>query len=92
MADKPIETVTISFEEFSEWDHIAYGSFYIRNAMGDVTYFKTSDRNKAQVCCDEMYGAKRYSVIPTKIMKTKSRLENGGYSCTGVNFRKGQKK
>ena len=92
MPDKQIETVTITFEEFSEWDHIAHGSFYIRNAMGEITYFKTSCRQKAQACCDEVYGAKRYSVIPTKIMKTKRRLESGGCSAYGTATRKGQSK
>ncbi len=30
---KDIEVAICSYEEFSEWDHIPYGSFYIRNAM-----------------------------------------------------------
>ncbi len=85
---KDIEVVICSYEEFSEWDHIPYGSFYIRNAMGEINYFKTSDRTKAQEKCNEIYGEKRYTVIPTKVMKTKSRREDGGYSAVGSNTRK----
>lgn len=36
--------------------------FWIRNAMGWITYFKCPDRPKAQKACNELYGAKAYTV------------------------------
>lgn len=87
MAEKDIETVTISFEEFSEWEHIPYGSFFIRNALGMIVYYKTSDRLRAQKACDEEYGKGKYTVIPSKQQKTKPRTEFG-LSATGSNTRK----
>lgn len=90
--EKPIETVVITYEEFSEWEHVPYGSFFIRNALGMIVYYKTSDRLRAQKACDDEYGKGKYTVIPSKQQKTKSRLENGGCSAYGTATRRGQKK
>lgn len=89
---KPMVTVSISFNEFSEWDFIPPGSYYIRNALGDFLFLKTSDRNLAQKHVDFVYGKGKYRVIPSKDDKTKSKLESGGLSCTGTSTRRGQKR
>ena len=89
---KPMVTVSISFNEFSEWDFIPPGSYYIRNALGDFVFLKTSDRNLAQKHVDLVYGKGKYRVIPSKDDKTKSKLESGGLSCTGTSTRRGQRR
>lgn len=92
MTQKVIKTVVVEFEEFSEWDFIPPGSFYIRMANGDYLFLKTSNRSEAQVFINDEYGKGKYTVIPAKIQKTVSRLESGGLSCTGTSTRRGQKR
>lgn len=87
---KKIQTVEVSYESFSEWDFLPPGSFYIRNAMGDYTFFKTSNRKAAQDAVNETYGNGRYTVVAAKIEKTKVRSENGEYTCRGTSTRRGQ--
>lgn len=89
---KPILTETVKFEVFSVWDFMPPGSFYIRMASGDYLFLKTSDRLLAQKHIDTEYGKSKYTVIPTKVIKTKSKLESGGLSCTGTATRRGQQK
>lgn len=92
MAEKVIKTVAVDYETFSEWDFIPPGSFFIRDASGWFIFLKTSDRKAAQDMINETYGKGKYSVIPTKDQKTKSRLESGGLSCYGTATRRGQQK
>ncbi|AEO14557.1 hypothetical protein MT_57010 [Pseudomonas phage phiPto-bp6g] len=92
MSVKIIKTVVVEFDTFSEWDFVPPGSFYIRPATGDYLFLKTSDRKAAQDFVNNEYGVGKYSVIPTKDQKTKSRLESGGLSCTGTATRRGQQK
>lgn len=87
---KPMVTVNVTFEQFSEWDFLPPGSYYIRNAIGDYVFIKTSDRVAAQKYIDENYGKGKYRVIPSKDDKGKSRQENGGYTVTGTSTRRGQ--
>ena len=89
---KVIKTVAVDYESFCEWDFIPPGSFYIRDASGWFIFLKTSDRKVAQDFVNVEYGAGKYTVIPTKDQKTKSRLESGGLSCTGTATRRGQQK
>lgn len=89
---KPMVTVTVGFNDFSSWDFIPPGSYYIRDANGDYIFMKTSDRKAAQEYVDKEYGKGKYSVIPAKNEKTVSRLESGGLSCTGTSTRRGQQK
>jgi hypothetical protein len=89
---KPMITEIVKFEVFSAWDFIPPGSFYIRTASGDYLFLKTSDRMLAQKHIDTDYGKGKYTVIPTKVIKTKSKLESGGLSCTGTATRRGQQK
>jgi hypothetical protein len=89
---KPIVSVIVEYEEFTDYEFIPPGSFYIRAASGDYIFLKTSNRAAAQEHINNEYGKGRYTVIPTKLEKTKSKLESGGLSCTGTNTRKGQKR
>lgn len=89
---KPLVTETVKFEVFSGHEFIPPGSYYIRTASGDYLFMKTSDRMLAQNHVNTMYGKGKYTVIPTKVEKTKSKLESGGLSCTGTATRKGQKR
>lgn len=89
---KAIRTVEVSYDEFSAWDFIPMGSFYIRTAMGNYLFLKTSDRAAAQAHINEQFGKGKYSVVAAKLEKTKSRLESGEYSCRGTSTRRGQQK
>jgi hypothetical protein len=89
---KEMKTVVVEFKEFTSPDFIPYGSYYIRDAKGNYIFMKTSDRLSAQAYVNEQYGKGKYTVIPSKTEKTKSRLESGGLSCTGTATRRGQQK
>lgn len=89
---KSIKTEIVSFENFSQWDFIPPGSFYIRTALGDYLFLKTSSRAAAQEFVNTEYGKGKYTVVAAKIEQGKSRLESGGYSCTGTSTRRGQKR
>lgn len=87
--EKELVTVTISYEDFTAYDHVPMGNFYFKNAMGDITYLKTSNKELAQAWIDEYSGIKgKYKAIPSKNSTSKSRLEDGGVSASGVNTRK----
>lgn len=86
--DKKPKTVMVSYEEFSEWEFIPPGSFYVRIATGDYLFIKTSDRAAAQQFVNNEFGKGKYTIVAAKIQKTVSKLESGGYSCTGVATRK----
>jgi hypothetical protein len=86
---KEIETVTISYEDFTSYDHIPLGNYYFKNAMGEIIYLKTSSAQLAQEWIDNYAGIKgKYKAIPSKTFKGKSRREDGGYSASGSNTRK----
>lgn len=86
---KEIKVSVVPFEVYTEYDYIDVGNFYILSATGDRYYFHTSDREAAQKTCNDMFGINHYIVKTSKIMKTKSKQEGGGYSATGVSSRKG---
>lgn len=92
MVVKVVKTVAVDYNTFTEWDFIPPGSFFIRDASGWYIFIKTSDRKVAQDHINNEYGKGKYTVIPTKDQKSKSRLESGGLSCYGTATRKGQKR
>lgn len=93
MSDKkPVKTVDVKYDQFTTWDFIPPGSFYIRTALGDYLFVKTANRKVAQDYIDETYGKGKYAVVASKLEKGKSRLEGGGYSCTGTSTRRGQQR
>lgn len=77
---KVVKTVRVTFEEFTDYDFIPCGSFFIRDATGDYLFFKTSDRQAAQQESNNLYGVSKYTVVAAKLDKTPSRLESGGLS------------
>lgn len=87
-----LRITTITFKQFADIDFTAPATFFIQNAMGDYIFIHTSKRNVAQAWVDENYGKGRYTVKASKLQATKSKLESGGFSCTGTATRKGQKK
>lgn len=87
-----LRITTITFKQFADIDFIPPATFFIQNAMGDYIFIHTSKRNVAQAWVDENYGKGRYTVKASKLQATKSKLESGGFSCTGTATRKGQKK
>jgi len=54
---KPVVTVVIEFETFTDPEFIPPGSFYIRDANGDYIFMKTSDRSVAQKYINDNYGS-----------------------------------
>lgn len=78
---KDIQTILVTFEQFSEWDFLPTGSFFIRIASGDYLFYKSADRAKIQYQIDRDFGKGKYTAIPVKNTKTKPRTESGEYTC-----------
>lgn len=74
----------VSFEEFTDYEFIPPGSFYIRNAMGDYVFVKTADRLAAQNYINDVYGKGKYSVVSAKLDKGQVNSESGEYSVRGT--------
>lgn len=74
----------VSFDEFTDIDFVPKSTFFIRGAMGSYFFIHTSRRDEAQKWADENFGKGKYTVVASKLQKTKSRQENGGYSCRGT--------
>lgn len=88
-----IISVVISYEEFTNYDHIPIGNFYFKNAMGDIIYLKTSQRELAQLWIDTNFPPKgKYKAIPSKVFKEKSKMESGEVSVRGTSTRRGQQR
>ena len=87
---KPVKTVEVTYEQFTAWDFIPCGSFYIRDALGNYLFLKTSNRAEAQAVINERYGKGKYNVVAAKLEKGISRLESGEYSACGTSTRRGQ--
>ena len=85
MAVKEMKTTILSYDEYSQMIDPP-STFFIRDAVGQYVFIHTSSRVKAQAC-----GKGKYTVIASRLQKTKSKLESGGLSCTGTATRKGQK-
>ena len=87
--NKDIEVVVVSYQQYTDYEFIEPGSYFMMDSMQNYNFFKTSDRAKAQAKCDEMFGVGKYTVKTSKNQKTKSRLESGGLSACGTTSRKG---
>ena len=85
---KEIEYVIVSYLQYTDYEFIEPGSFFVMSATQDYYFFKTSDRVKAQAKCDELFGKGKYTVKTSKNQRTKSKQEGGGLSATGSNSRK----
>lgn len=87
--EKDIEVVIVSFADYTSYDFVEPGMFFVMSASQDYYFFKTGDRVKAQQKCNEIFGENFYTVKTSRNIKTKSRLESGTYSAYGSNSRKG---
>ena len=85
---KEIEYVVVSYSQYTDYEFVEPGSFFIMSATQDYYFFKTSDRAKAQAKCNELFGVGKYSVVPSKTMKVKPKSESGELSCRGTATRK----
>jgi hypothetical protein len=73
-----LKTTVVTFEEFSDIDFQAPSVYYFKDALGNLIFIHTRDRNKAQEYCDEYIGVKgKYKIIAAKDVKNKSKLESG---------------
>lgn len=86
---KEIEVVIVTYQDYTAYDFIEPGMFFVMSASQQYYFFKTGDRSKAQAKCNELFGDGFYTVKTSRNIKTKSSLESGGLSATGVNSRKG---
>lgn len=67
---KEIRTSVVSFEDFTAYDYIPSGAFYIKTAIGDVIMLHSSKREECQSWVDENYPPKgKYKVISSKLQK-----------------------
>lgn len=87
--EKEIEVVIVSFADYTSYDFVEPGMFFVMSASQDYYFFKTGDRAKAQQKCNEIFGENFYTVKTSRNIKNKSRLESGEYSACGTNSRKG---
>lgn len=79
-----MKVTEVTFEEFTDIDFIPMSTFFIRGATGDYYFIHTAKRGVAQEWVDETFGKGRYTVVASKLQKTKSKQEGGGYSCNGT--------
>ena len=77
---KELKTTIITLQEFSDPNFIPPSTWFFKDAMGQYVFVHTSKRVLVQEYIDEHYGKGKYSPIPTKDQKTKSRLESGQLS------------
>lgn len=87
-----VKTTVVSYEEFTSIDFTPPSTFYVMSATQDYYFFHTSKRDVAQAEADELFGKGRYTVKASKMQKTKSKMESGGYSAIGVGTTRGQKR
>ena len=85
---KEVETVVVSYQEFTDYEFIPPASYFIMDSLQNYVFYKTSDRAKAQNACDEQYGKGRYTVKASKITKGKIKNESGEYTVRGTQSRR----
>lgn len=85
---KEIKITIVSFEEFSDYLFNPPATFYIQNAMGEYVFVHTASRALAQEYIDSVYTKGRYTIVASKLQKTKSKNESGELSCRGTATRK----
>ena len=62
MTKKVLDSVSVSYSEFSELEFIPPAKWYIKNALGLYEFIKVQKREVAQQWFDEKYGKGMYSV------------------------------
>lgn len=86
---KDIEVVVFSYQDYTSYDFVEPGHFFVMSASQEYYFFKTGDRAKAQEKCNQLFGENFYTVKTSRNIKTKSKREDGGVSASGSNSRKG---
>lgn len=86
MSAPKIRTTTLTHEAFTEYEFEAPATFYFKNAMGEYIFLHTSRREVAQEWIDREVGKGRYSVVASKLQKSKPKA--GGLSCRGTATRR----
>lgn len=81
---KELKVTVITLQEFSDPDFNPPSTWFFKDALGQYIFVHTSKRAVVQDYIDANYGKGKYSPIPTKDQKTKSRMESGGLSCMGT--------
>lgn len=79
-----VKITEVTFEQFTDYEFVPVSTFFIRGATGDYYFIHTAKRSVAQEWVDETFGKGRYTVVASKLQKTKSKQEGGGYSCNGT--------
>lgn len=88
---KELKITVVDYDTFSDYDYMCPATWFIVNASQEYIYFHTSKREEAQSKCDEMYGKGFYTVKTSRLQKTKSRMEGGGYSVVATATRQTKK-
>jgi hypothetical protein len=63
---KIVETVVVSFQDYSEPDFHQPSNFHYVNALGDKVYIKVSNRKEAEEHIVSEYGYLKYSINSQK--------------------------
>ena len=71
ITNKNIKTITVSFEEYTDYMFQHPATYFYKDCMGNFIYICTRDRRKAQEYVDEQVGAGKYKIIAAKISKGK---------------------
>lgn len=61
------ETITFTFDEFTDMAFIPPAKFFIMTAMQEYVFVRTRSRSVAQDTVDQMYGAGKYRVKASTI-------------------------
>lgn len=85
---KKIKITPVTFDEFTGYEFNPPSTWFIRSASGDYHFIHTASRTVAQDWVNENFGKGRYTVVASKLQKTKSKSESGALSCTGTATRK----
>ena len=62
MAKKELESVIVSYDEYTDMDFICPSKWFIRNSLGDFEFIKVQKREKAQEYFDAKYGVGKFIV------------------------------
>lgn len=85
---KDLKVTIVNFNTFTDYLFIPPATFYIQNASGDYVFVHTASRQVAQDYINSQYGVGRYTIVASKLQKTKSKSESGNLSASGTATRK----
>lgn len=62
MAKKELESIIVSYDQYTDMDFICPSKWFIRNSLGDFEFIKVQKREKAQEYFDDKYGVGKFIV------------------------------